>query len=431
MNLTATQKNFQTPRVTASIGFRAWLGEFRAWLEQCAEGSWIDKIREGSRPVIDALLASLHAWRPLESEHARKAMDRLAKVYDRCDAIVWRVGDLGAVAFWRIYDRCDPALSKLYDSCAPALERAAHGFREIAERAAARRDLTLVAVVVGLPAVSFLLFAAAHWLADDGPAAEGFAGGTSAYTLHDPHIRISTTLVEPPALAGRVPAAAPTTPAPPLAKPDGQALNEGAAGHDGKADDIATLISAISDQQADVEPRNARPAAADGQRPSAESAVLVAALPPSESETPSPTVNSPAVNSEDPSEPLFPFTTPRPRPSRAADTASLTPSTGVAGAAPKPDRPAGDYGMPGTFYRIQLAAVRDRDQALSLWESLNRTDSDLLGALEPDISTRTTRKNQPIYRLRAGPLNSRTDAEALCSALESRKVDCLVIKDSG
>ncbi len=424
MNLTATWRYFQASRATTSNGFRARFGNV-------AEGSWIGKIREGYHSLIDALSASLHSWRPLDSEYAQEAIHRLSRVYDRCDAMAWRVRDACTLAFWRVYERCDPALSKFYDSCVPALERTAHAVEEIAERAAARRDLSLIVVVVALPAVAFLFFAAANWLADDGPAAtEGLAGSPGAYTLHETHTRISTTLVEPPAFGRTESAERPPAVTFLVARAEGpRPIVEAAVARDAILRDSVAREVGFEPSQVEPAGGDLAPATLEDARPAAvEETVQVAALPDSAGQT-APSTES----SREPVNDLYPFM-PKPRPWRSAgaDTraASLVPAA-AAVAVPKPDRSAGAGGPSGTFYQIQLAAVRSRNQALSLWESLNRTDSDLLGVLEPDISTRTTRRNQSIYRLRAGPLNNRTDANALCSALKSRKVECMVITAGG
>jgi hypothetical protein len=83
------------------------------------------------------------------------------------------------------------------------------------------------------------------------------------------------------------------------------------------------------------------------------------------------------------------------------------------------------------IYQVQLVAVRVRAQAWKMWKRLLGRNQDVLGNLEPDISSRQTRNRRPVYRLRAGPIDSRSAASALCATLSKRKVDCLVVRASG
>jgi hypothetical protein len=102
--------------------------------------------------------------------------------------------------------------------------------------------------------------------------------------------------------------------------------------------------------------------------------------------------------------------------------------------APPPPRPEplATAGMGSTaIYQVQLVAVRARAQAWKMWESLLGRNEDVLGDLEPDISSKRTRNRRPVYRLRAGPIDSKSAASELCATLSKRKVDCLVIRANG
>ncbi len=401
MDLTATRKHFHLSR---AMTFRDFSTHCRVGLERLESSSWAADIRRRSRALTGAAAALIQSNSPFDTDAGRGAMERAASICDR-----------STTAARTVYDHCVPVISTFYDRSIPVLERAARDARELAERAVAHPQTTLIVLVVGLPALSFACFAVAHWVADDvaddGPAAtalasasDGPAGG-GAFTPYEGHLRISTTLVEPPAFGARVPA--------------------------------ATLIAARFEEPPDVRSVTANVSfSATGTQPPSEigEPLPAAAARPAPIETGS--IETTPINSTldetapdgaasaDPNAALFPFT-PRPRPWRSlgADT--------LAQAAPESDPRAAAGAAPDTVYRVQLAAVRDHDQALALWNSLNKTDADLLGSLRPDVSPRTTRRSKIIYRLRAGPLNSKTDAEVLCSALKSRKLDCLVIKDSG
>ncbi len=107
-----------------------------------------------------------------------------------------------------------------------------------------------------------------------------------------------------------------------------------------------------------------------------------------------------------------------------------TRETSIVSAIP-PEPPAAAGGGFTAIYQVQLVAVRARDRAWEMWESLLGKHQDVLGDLEPDISSRQTRKRRMLYRLRAGPIDSKSEASALCATLSKRKVDCLVIRASG
>jgi len=437
MELTASRQHFEASRATTFSDFQTtgiWATRVRAVLAALSNRAVADEYRDTTRAALGAIDGFLDSWRPLDSEYGQAAMHRLHKVYDACDAMAWRVRDAGSVAFWQVYDRCDPVISQLYDRCAPALERTGNGVRAVAEQASARRGVTLAAVVVGLPAVAFAFFAAAHWVTDDDPrAVAGLTEDAGAPTLNDPPVQLSTTLVEPPASGRAVSADLPQTDAIVLAMAEGPSVNvEPAIAGNGEPGDRAALDDGFHSAQ--LEPAGEEPSGGDGGTAISEVLQPVAVADTEQVAALTVSAGHPAASFESSTQAhddLYPFK-PKPRPwgSKRADTqvASALP---LAVAVPRPDRSARTAGPSTTGYRIQLAAVRDRAQAVRLWESLNRTDSDLLGALQPDISDRTMGNNARVHRLQAGPLTSRSDAEALCSALEKRRVDCLVVKADG
>ena len=103
----------------------------------------------------------------------------------------------------------------------------------------------------------------------------------------------------------------------------------------------------------------------------------------------------------------------------------------VATPAPRSAPSAGTSAGSVRPYQVQLVALGARDEAWKMWERLLDKHQDLLGDLEPDISSRRTRKSNLVYRLRAGPIDSRSEASALCAVLSKRNVDCLVVRASG
>jgi hypothetical protein len=368
---------------------------------------------------MSAAASSLRAPRPLDTERGRAFLDRLERIRAASLAIAWRT-----------HERCEPAISDFYDRAIPALERGILGARALCETAARHRQATLLTLVVGLPAVSFACFALTHWVVDDVPAATGLAaapedeGSGGVIGPYDGHLRISSTLVEPPTFGARLPTAVLVA-----ARRGDPPVTGDTAAQEMKPEPVTapparpappTARAAIANVSYSATDRLPSTDAAGPAEPAASpAAVEMASVEAGSDET----VPDPAA-SDDADAARYPFT-PRPRPWRAlgADTAAQM--------APEPEPRAAAGGAPEISYQVQLAAVQGRGHALDLWDSLNRTDSDLLGSLQPDISARTTRRNETIYRLRAGPLNTKADAEVLCAALKSRKVDCLVIRDSG
>jgi cell division septation protein DedD len=122
-----------------------------------------------------------------------------------------------------------------------------------------------------------------------------------------------------------------------------------------------------------------------------------------------------------------------PEPPLPASVAVDTTQPKLAQVAPLPrPKPSARAGVESTAtYQVQLVAVRARDQALVMWENLLGKHQDVLGNLDPDISSRRMRNRNLVYRLRAGPIDSRSEASALCTTLSKRKVDCLVVRASG
>ncbi len=80
-------------------------------------------------------------------------------------------------------------------------------------------------------------------------------------------------------------------------------------------------------------------------------------------------------------------------------------------------------------YLIQIAALRTEDAALDEWNRVSGRYSALLGPYRPLIVQADLGERGIFYRLRAGPLANRSDAEQLCSALAAENVGCLVVRN--
>lgn len=82
-------------------------------------------------------------------------------------------------------------------------------------------------------------------------------------------------------------------------------------------------------------------------------------------------------------------------------------------------------------YMVQLVAVSSASQAQGVWTSLRNRNSDLLGGLSPTFARADLGAKGSIYRLRAGPIASETQARAVCAALAKRNVECIIVRPDG
>ena len=78
-------------------------------------------------------------------------------------------------------------------------------------------------------------------------------------------------------------------------------------------------------------------------------------------------------------------------------------------------------------YLIQIAALRSQEAAEGEWDRVSRRHSSILGSYRSLIVKADLGERGIFYRLRAGPLASRNDAEQLCSTLAAENVGCLVV----
>jgi len=76
--------------------------------------------------------------------------------------------------------------------------------------------------------------------------------------------------------------------------------------------------------------------------------------------------------------------------------------------------------------RVQIAAYSTRDAATAAWDRLYVNEHDLLADVDALI-TEAILGNATFYRLQVGAYARASDAEALCSSLKQRDIDCLVV----
>ncbi len=83
----------------------------------------------------------------------------------------------------------------------------------------------------------------------------------------------------------------------------------------------------------------------------------------------------------------------------------------------------------GGAFRIQVGALRERDEAERELARIQKSNSDLLGNLTPEIVTVEVDGKGTFYRMRLGSFASDPAARALCEQLAGRKVGCIVARN--
>jgi cell division septation protein DedD len=92
-----------------------------------------------------------------------------------------------------------------------------------------------------------------------------------------------------------------------------------------------------------------------------------------------------------------------------------------------PAAPHSPRSLAGTdSFSVQLLAARSETDVNGAWKRLQGAHPDLLASLTPTVA-RADVAGGTFFRLRAGPLPARPEAEALCQALSSRQQPCFVV----
>lgn len=82
-------------------------------------------------------------------------------------------------------------------------------------------------------------------------------------------------------------------------------------------------------------------------------------------------------------------------------------------------------------YRVQLGAFRQMDHANFVWRQLESKAPELLTDIGYSVERADLGAEKGVYyRLRTGSLADRSTAKALCSELQGREIDCLVVRGS-
>jgi hypothetical protein len=80
-------------------------------------------------------------------------------------------------------------------------------------------------------------------------------------------------------------------------------------------------------------------------------------------------------------------------------------------------------------YRLQVAAVRSRKEALQVAARLKKEQPALIGAREPEVDETVLGNMGVFYRVRIGPFADANEPQAFCPKLRGLGLDCLVIAD--
>jgi SPOR domain len=235
----------------------------------------------------------------------------------------------------------------------------------------------------------------------------------------------------PPAVAGSAAGAPQAEPSP----TQGAGTSDDATQEAGAA--LARLLTDVGSAPSSAEEPAATPQTAEEEpAPPASGAVAVPATrPASPPSTPAATI----VRQEGPR-----VAAPVDVPSREADAALTRLLAEVAGvpadAGPEPQpapasspsstlaaiAPAERSGSMGPGYRVQLAAVREQDDARRAWDGL----VDRLGSLVADqqpVFERAETVNGVFYRVQLGPFANERAADRLCVELQRRNASCFVV----
>jgi ankyrin repeat protein len=104
---------------------------------------------------------------------------------------------------------------------------------------------------------------------------------------------------------------------------------------------------------------------------------------------------------------------------------SMAKSTVPADTNPKND----DNFYDDTFYTMQLGSFPNEEKASDIWNNLQEKNQDILGKLRPDVLLVKSTSNGTYY-LRSGHYRWKDIAEASCSSLRTRNIDCIVVPGS-
>jgi hypothetical protein len=81
------------------------------------------------------------------------------------------------------------------------------------------------------------------------------------------------------------------------------------------------------------------------------------------------------------------------------------------------------------IYTVQLASYRSEAEATAGWQTLTTEQQELLAKLPHAVAKADLGTDKGVYyRLQAGAFTDRQAAKALCSDLQRRSIDCMVVE---
>lgn len=113
---------------------------------------------------------------------------------------------------------------------------------------------------------------------------------------------------------------------------------------------------------------------------------------------------------------------PSSKPSPVTSVSASLPAAWASRKAPPQRAPASTAGSGG--FMIHLASYRTPEAAVSGWRRLRKAYANLLGKLDHSIVAVELGEQGTFYRLQAGPLKNRDEAEALCAQLKRHDLYC-------
>jgi cell division septation protein DedD len=112
-----------------------------------------------------------------------------------------------------------------------------------------------------------------------------------------------------------------------------------------------------------------------------------------------------------------------------APMAKLPPTAEPEPKSPTPAPTTAQEAPAGPIYRLQLASMRSSESANGAWDALVSKQYDVLGSLKPVIERVDLGEERGIYyRVQAGPIESKVEAERLCATLNQRDIACIVVQ---
>jgi hypothetical protein len=146
--------------------------------------------------------------------------------------------------------------------------------------------------------------------------------------------------------------------------------------------------------------------------------------------TPTPPQETASI--EKPAAPAQPAGGPGPRISKAWTSTTQVDRVAAASgpappAAPPPAAAPPAAAKPAGKYRVQLAAVRTREEAKALAAKAQRDHAAVLASREPEIDQAVLGNMGSFYRLRFGPYATVQETQAVCAKLKGSGFDCMSV----